>query len=1180
MSNDNSRTTACPQCFFDNALSNTSCQVCNWSLLDDVDLDKTCTVENHSVQEQKTKQNQQNQQNQQSKSAIIDGSVFRYVDDSSINSSEMDITQAPYSSSSSTKSSITAKHGFSLTGELAHFEVHEILGQGGMGAVYRAKDKTLQRNVALKMLKNTVGTNQATKLMLLDEARMACKLNHPNIVTIFDVARTDDSNFIIMEWIDGQSLDQVIPPQGFDLATALTYASEIIAGISCAHQSNIMHSDIKPQNIMLTVDGSIKVLDFGIAGLICHQKTVLAADKNKQQDKAMITEGFTGTPGYVSPEQALSLPLDLRSDIFSFGTLLYQLLTGKRAFVGKNGKERNQAIINGDYKALPTEIPEDVRAIVNHCLSHAAADRYQSAEQVKGDLQRYITGEPVSVITKRRYWLKKKTIKHKWPVMLLLLLSVAGISQLVWQQVQTHQQQVREQLLSRFITQVETLEAKVKMSKMAPRHDTSAETAQWRQQIDILTEQISTLGAAAYGPGHYAIGRMYYALQQYDLALTHLQQAWRSGFRQTRVAYTLALSHSAIYQRQKTIISNLSSSSARKDRLAMLAQQHKQPAIEYLEQGMEGSPYQSYAKALLQFYQGQPQQALTTLDSSEDLPVWFYQHHLLRGDIYLARAEAAGAINENDKVIDNGQLALQHYGNAAEIGRSDLQLQLKPLGVHFQQLTNALYGKQQDFASLYQQAMTLVNNAMLIAPKHYQPYFIKGQLLSIKSNYQDQHSGQPINTQQQAIEQLQLALNYSAENPNILFSLARAYFHKIRLLQDRDYPVTDEFAQAINTFERILKTKRDYFFFNSYAGLLQMLAIDKGKQLQAYRVKSAAKNSEKIQELAISRYFEQAIKLYQQASQLQPNRIGAKVNLATTYLYWSQFLPLLQAQQKLLQAIIQYQQALTLNRQHFVVIYYLGQSYRWLAKINNSLLIDNSAELKQAEHYLTQAEQVRKNHAFILVEQALLAADRAIYQWQQGQPFQSLIKQAKDKLTQALLTNADNRLLIDNSALLHRMQEQLSYFGTGLKIVNIDNYQQALIEAKKNVSYGQEGYFLLQLLNHNWHDITKAEIEALPINNAAQLAQAEWYSQSGQYRLADQYFNTLQQYYPSLLWLYRRQHLQRWLNVVQLQLGQQQLSLSLVEKNNLNLQIEKLTQQIQQLNDKLTRYYPALVTAR
>jgi serine/threonine protein kinase len=1196
MTSENNQDKNCPQCFFQNPITHIRCHLCDWPLLDELDINKTRFVEHGADQIQPAVPELTDLELtdlELTETTLAEDTVFPEVDAAFINSSDQDITQAPEPVTTTSESSThSPKSKFNLTGELAHFEVREILGQGGLGAVYRAKDKTLERNVALKMLKTKAGTSQTANSMLLDEARMACKLNHPNIVTIFDVARAQNSNFIIMEWVDGQSLDQVIPPTGLPLETALEYASQIIAGIACAHQSNIIHSDIKPQNIMLTVDGTIKVLDFGIAGLISHQKTAKEAKKenekeggkkgkkqSSQQDKTittMATKGFTGTPGYISPEQALgSENLDQRSDIFSFGILLYQMLTGKRPFEGANGKARNQAIIIGNYAPLPSHLPVDLRAIVAHCLAHSIEDRYQSSNQLSLDLHNYLNGEPVSVISSRRYWLKKKTLKHKWPVLFLLLLSVGGITQLVWQQIQSHQQQEREQLLTRFISHVETLEAKVQMSRMAPRHDTSAESVQWLQQIDSLKQQITTLGDAAYGSGHYTIGRMYYALQQYDLALMHSQQAWQSSFQQPRVAYTLALSHSAIYQRQKAIISNLSSRSARKDRMATLDKQHKQPAINYLNQGMTGSPYQSYGKALLQFYQGEQQQALTTLNNSQDLPVWFYQHHLLRGDIYLAKAEAAGATNNNDKVINNTTLALQYYAKAAELGRSDLQLQLKPLAVYFQQLINAVYGNQQDFESSYQQAMTFVDNAMVIAPNHYQPYFIKGQLLSIKSNYQDQHSGQPIASQQQAIKQLQQALNYSANNTDILSSLAMAYFRKSKLLQDRNFPVEQALEHSLNTFERIPKQHRDYFFFNSFANLLQMRAIDHAKRQQAFGVKIALKNSEKQKALALKPYFEQAINTYLQASQLQPQRIGAQVNLATSYLRWSQFLSPVKAQQQLLQAIAQYQQALMLNPQHFVVNYYLGQSYRWLAKINNTLLLDKSNELKQAKFYLAQAEQVHAKHPFVVVENALLTADIAIYQWQQGLPYQDLFKQAKNSVQQALLQNPDNRLLIDNNSLLYRLEQQLSYFENGYKIVNVDQYKMALIETIKSVNYGQEGHFLLQLLNDKWQGIEQTKIDHLPVHIEAQLVTAEWYSQSGRYAQAEQYFNAIKQYYPSLLWLYHRQHLQRWLNALQ----QTNTPSADSEKSVGALQLkQQLKQEIQVLNQQLEQYYPALVT--
>ncbi|MCJ8318172.1 MAG: protein kinase [Colwellia sp.] len=1159
MTTANTRYKNCPQCFFQNAITNTTCDICDWLLIDDLETDKTQFLEEDPDQTQQPN---------------------GYLND-----------KAPEPSAN------TPKSKFNLTGELAHFEVLEILGQGGMGAVYRAKDKTLERNVALKLLKTKAGANQTSNVMLLDEARMACKLNHPNIVTIYDVARAQNNNFIIMEWVDGQSLDQLIPVEGLPLETALDYARQIIDGIACAHQSQIIHRDIKPQNIMLTVDGTIKVLDFGIAGLIAHND-----DENKKQSKPLTplqtgktdTCVFTGTPGYISPEQALGRKnLGQGSDIFSFGILLYQMLTGKRPFEGENGKERNQAIIIGDYAKLPAHLPIDLRAIVDHCLAHAIEDRYQSSATLSNDLHNYLNGEPVSVIASRRYWLKKKTVKHKWPVMLLLLFSVGGITELVWQQVQAHQQQVREQLLTTFTSRVESLEAKVQMSRMAPRHDISNETALWHQQIASLNNEIQTLGEAAYGPGHYAIGRMYYALQEYDKALTHSQQAWQSGFQQARVAYNLALSHGAIYQQQKAIINNHSSKSAKKDRMALLDKAHKQPAIEYLNQGLAGSPYQSYTKALLQYYQGEEQQALTTLEQTDDLPVWFYQHHILRGDIYLAKAEKAGASHSAKDKESNAALALQHYATAAAIGRSDLQLQLKPLAVYFRQLTNAVYGKQQNFDHTYQQAISFLDKAGIISPKDYQAYFIKGQLLSRKSAYQDQHAGDPIQTQQQAIEQLQLALVYSMDNPSILFSLGRAYFQKIKLLQDRDFPVEPEFDTAINIFEQIPKQSRDYFFFNSYANLLKELAIKIAKQQQTMLVNGNKREEKKHAPLFVDNFaehFTKAIKAYQQASALQPKRIGAKINLASIYLLWSEFIPPEQAQKKLQQAITAYKKAILLNPEHFVVNYYIGLTYRWLAKINNTLLVANTEQLTQAELYLTKAKQLQPQHPFVMVEQALLQNDQAIYHWQQGLDYQDYLSQGKSSLEQTLLKNPANRLLLDNLSLLYRMEQQLAYFQSG-NINNKEVFDKALIKSQQVISDSDEDNALLVLLNNNWQSLERVAIDNLPYNDKGLLTKAEWHSQAGHFQQAEHYFNAIAQYYPSLLWLYRRQHLQRWLDATvdfasdsafdperhsEQQSNEEQQSLTKVT-------VEKrrwLKQQINYFSQLLEVNYPALVVKK
>lgn len=293
---------------------------------------------------------------------------------------------------------------FHLAGDLAHFEIIEILGQGGMGAVYHAKDLTLQRDVALKMMRSVNQASQVKTAALLDEARMASKLNHPNIVTIYDVARTDNSNYIVMEWVDGQSMDQVIPPNGLSLTEALNYACQIADGLVAAHQKYLIHRDIKPQNIMLTKDNTIKILDFGIAGLVSH---ISESSSKVHQESARPT--VIGTPSYMSPEQVKGLNLDQRSDIFSFGIVLYQMLSGTRPFTAGPSKSVTEVICQGEYIPIQNwqpDTPPRVIHLLEKMLATQQDERWQSSAELAAELHDiYQEMTHVKNWWQRRHWL-------------------------------------------------------------------------------------------------------------------------------------------------------------------------------------------------------------------------------------------------------------------------------------------------------------------------------------------------------------------------------------------------------------------------------------------------------------------------------------------------------------------------------------------------------------------------------------------------------------------------------------------------------------------------------------------------------------------------------------------------------------------------------------------------------
>jgi eukaryotic-like serine/threonine-protein kinase len=257
------------------------------------------------------------------------------------------------------------------TGEkLGPYEIIAPLGAGGMGEVYRARDTRLNRDVALKILPEDPAKDPSRRARFEQEARAVAAINHPNIVAIYDVG----DGYIVSELIDGEPLRGGKP----GLRRTIEIAVQIASGLAAAHDAGIVHRDLKPDNILLTKDGRPKILDFGLAKM---QPTRVAAEG---ETVTVRTEPgvVMGTPGYMSPEQVRGLATDHRSDIFSFGVILHELLSGKRAFHGETSMDTMQAILRDEAPELPESLPAGVRQIVAHCLEKEASRRFQSAHDL------------------------------------------------------------------------------------------------------------------------------------------------------------------------------------------------------------------------------------------------------------------------------------------------------------------------------------------------------------------------------------------------------------------------------------------------------------------------------------------------------------------------------------------------------------------------------------------------------------------------------------------------------------------------------------------------------------------------------------------------------------------------------------------------------------------------------
>lgn len=271
---------------------------------------------------------------------------------------------------------------------LLHYKVIEKIGEGGMGAVYRAHDTHLDRSVAIKILSPDRVMDLERKQRFVQEAKAASALRHPNIVVIHDIASDRGLDFIVMELVEGQSLDRLIRRKGLKFSHALGYAVQIADGLAKAHAAGIIHRDLKPTNIMVTDDGLVKILDFGLAKLMEEGRDA-RADRTMTlgHDKPRTEEGFiVGTAAYMSPEQAEGKKVDARSDVFSFGSVLYEMLTGQKAFAHESRVKTLAAVLSEDPKpasVVKEVIPPEAERLLSRCLRKDPQRRWQTMSDLR-----------------------------------------------------------------------------------------------------------------------------------------------------------------------------------------------------------------------------------------------------------------------------------------------------------------------------------------------------------------------------------------------------------------------------------------------------------------------------------------------------------------------------------------------------------------------------------------------------------------------------------------------------------------------------------------------------------------------------------------------------------------------------------------------------------------------------
>ena len=279
---------------------------------------------------------------------------------------------------------------------IAHYDVTALIGEGGMGQVYQATDTKLNRQVALKILPEAFATDPDRLARFQREAQVLASLNHPNIAQIHGIEEQDDTRALVLELVEGPTLADLISKGPIPLDEALPIAKQIAEALEAAHEAGVIHRDLKPANIKVREDGTVKVLDFGLAKAL---DTAPADDLDQlptRTSEGTQTGTVLGTAAYMSPEQARGKSVDRRSDIWAFGVVLYEMLTGTRAFQGEAVADCLAKIIerNPDYDALPPDVPPSIRQLVFRCLEKDQRERLRDIGDARIEIKQALATPP------------------------------------------------------------------------------------------------------------------------------------------------------------------------------------------------------------------------------------------------------------------------------------------------------------------------------------------------------------------------------------------------------------------------------------------------------------------------------------------------------------------------------------------------------------------------------------------------------------------------------------------------------------------------------------------------------------------------------------------------------------------------------------------------------------------
>ncbi|MFN8012077.1 MAG: protein kinase [Holophagaceae bacterium] len=536
------------------------------------------------------------------------------------------------------------------------YRILGLVGEGSVGRVFRALDPDLGRPVALKILQRTDPT---TLERFLNEARAQARIEHPCVAKVYRVGEEAGQPYIAMQFVDGLTLREAAPK--LDLEEKVRLMAQVCEGVHAAHRLGIVHRDLKPSNIMLErADGGWRpvVLDFGLA-------------LTRESSGLTLAGHAVGTPKYMSPEQWKGLPLDRRSDVYSLGVSLYEILCGRAPFEGDHPLEVLRSAAETEPprpRSLKKDLPADLETILLKALEKEPARRYDSAKALAQDLDRYLEGEPIAAKPPtradlaRRWFRRNRLAGGIAAASLLLILAVGG-----WATLALLRSRAQARAARLFGAQSERVEVLLAKAYALPKHDVSRTEDEVRRGLEILKGDMARLGREAEGPGLLALGRAHRALGDLEEAHLELAKAWEAGYRGPEVAAELGLVKAGLYRR---LLAPLSGAD-RQERRRQLDESLLRPAQVLLRIAPAASLRPSeLAAAELALTEGRHEEALRLADEAYQAQPWLFEALSLKAEVRMAQADDDFEGKRMGEAEEHLQKAAEDLARAKEIGRS------------------------------------------------------------------------------------------------------------------------------------------------------------------------------------------------------------------------------------------------------------------------------------------------------------------------------------------------------------------------------------------------------------------------------------------------------------------------------------------------------------------------------